>query len=112
MLCRDRWGGVEAEGFGIVFLEAAACGVPSVAGRSGGAHEAVLDGVTGRVVDPKNAEEIGRAVASLVRDAALRSQYGDAARARAVRSFDYDELVAPVARLAMGDLSVFERSPV
>src|SRR5262249_40056196 len=39
MCCRDRWGGIEAEGFGIVFLEAAACAVPAVAGRSGGAHE-------------------------------------------------------------------------
>jgi len=38
MCCRDRWRGLEAEGFGIVFLEAAACGVPSVAGRSGDRH--------------------------------------------------------------------------
>ncbi len=35
MLCRNRWGGLEQEGFGIVFLEAAACGVPQVAGASG-----------------------------------------------------------------------------
>ena len=47
MLCRNRWGGLEQEGFGIVFLEAAACGVPQVAGDSGGAAEAVVDGVTG-----------------------------------------------------------------
>ena len=51
MLCRDRWAGLEQEGFGIVFLEAAACGVPAVAGRSGGSAEAVLDGATGIVVD-------------------------------------------------------------
>ena len=44
MLCRDRWAGLEQEGFGIVFLEAAATGVPQVAGASGGAAEAVLDG--------------------------------------------------------------------
>ena len=48
MLCRNRWGGLEQEGFGIVFVEAAACGVPQVAGDSGGAAEAVVDGVTGR----------------------------------------------------------------
>ena len=42
MACRDRWFGLEQEGFGIVFLEAAACGVPQVAGRSGGADEAVV----------------------------------------------------------------------
>ena len=54
MCCRERWGGLEAEGFGIVFLEAAACGVPAVAGRSGGSHEAVVDGETGFVVEPKD----------------------------------------------------------
>ena len=47
MPCRTRWGGLEQEGFGIVFVEAAACGVPQVAGESGGAAEAVVDGVTG-----------------------------------------------------------------
>ena len=52
MLCRTRWAGLEQEGFGIVFLEAAACGVPQLAGRSGGAGEAVLDGRTGVVIDP------------------------------------------------------------
>ena len=51
MACRDRWLGLEQEGFGIVFLEAAACGVPQVAGRSGGADEAVVHGKTGLVVD-------------------------------------------------------------
>ena len=51
MACRDRWLGLEQEGFGIVFLEAAACGVAQVAGRSGGADEAVVDGETGLVVD-------------------------------------------------------------
>ena len=52
MACRTRWGGLEQEGFGIVFVEAAACGVPQVAGESGGAAEAVEDGVTGLVVAP------------------------------------------------------------
>ncbi len=52
MLCRNRWAGLEQEGFGIVFLEAAAAGVPAVAGESGGAAEAVAAGETGLVVDP------------------------------------------------------------
>ncbi|MEZ5230033.1 MAG: glycosyltransferase [Acidimicrobiales bacterium] len=51
MPCNQRWGGLEQEGFGIVFLEAAAVGIPQIAGRSGGADEAVVDGVTGIVVD-------------------------------------------------------------
>ncbi|MEQ1788124.1 MAG: glycosyltransferase family 4 protein, partial [Acidimicrobiales bacterium] len=50
MLCRNRWGGLEQEGFGIVFLEAAATGVPQIAGDSGGAAEAVEHGLTGLVV--------------------------------------------------------------
>ena len=49
--CRVRWGGLEVEGFGIVFAEAAAAGLPVLAGRSGGAPEAVADGDTGIVVD-------------------------------------------------------------
>ena len=51
MVCRNRWAGLEQEGFGIVFAEAAACGVPQVCGQSGGAAEAVEDGVTGLVVE-------------------------------------------------------------
>ena len=55
MLCRNRWAGLEQEGFGIVFLEAAAAGVPQVAGSSGGAAEAVVHGSTGLVVsDPRD----------------------------------------------------------
>ena len=50
MLCRTRLGGLEQEGFGIVFLEAAAAGVPQVAGNSGGAAEAVENGKTGIVL--------------------------------------------------------------
>ena len=50
MACRNRWLGLEQEGFGIVFLEAAAAGVPQIAGDSGGASEAVVDGETGLIV--------------------------------------------------------------
>ena len=78
MLCRDRWAGVEAEGFGIVFLEAAACDVPSVAGRSGGSPEAVLDGQTGVVVEARDVDAARDAIGRLVRDDAWRRQLGDA----------------------------------
>ncbi len=61
MLCRNRWAGLEQEGFGIVFLEAAAAGVPQIAGQSGGAAEAVLHGETGLVVDhPDDGRRRGR----------------------------------------------------
>ncbi len=93
MLCRNRWLGLEQEGFGIVFLEAAACGVPQVAGASGGAAEAVDDGVTGLVVDdPDNVDEVVAAFGRLLDDGALRASMGAAARTRAVNQFSYEVL--------------------
>jgi phosphatidylinositol alpha-1,6-mannosyltransferase len=98
MLCRNRWGGLEQEGFGIVFLEAAAAGVAQVAGRSGGSHEAVEHGVTGFVVDPPtDVAAVGDALARLVEDPAERRRMGAAARRRAVDGFTYDLLAARLA---------------
>jgi len=105
MACRDRWGGLEAEGFGIVFLEAAACGVPAVAGRSGGAHEAVANDESGLVVDPRSVGEVSRALGRLVDDPALRLRMGQAARQRAELMFSYDKLAERLSPLATGDLS-------
>ncbi len=105
MLCRERWGGLEAEGFGIVFLEAAACGVPAVAGRSGGAHEAVVDGATGLVVDPTDVGAVRDAISALVTDDAGRTRLGRAALARARADYSYDALAERLAPLAAGDLS-------
>jgi phosphatidylinositol alpha-1,6-mannosyltransferase len=95
MLCRNRWGGLEQEGFGIVFVEAAACGVPQVAGDSGGAAEAVADGETGVIV--RDPEDIGEAIAALRRlldDDTARERMGQAARRRAEVEFSYDVLSA------------------
>jgi phosphatidylinositol alpha-1,6-mannosyltransferase len=95
MLCRNRWAGLEQEGFGIVFLEAAACGVPQIAGDSGGAAEAVADGETGIVVrDPRSVEAVADAVAALLADPERRRLMGEAARRRAETSFAYDVLAA------------------
>ena len=105
MCCRERWGGLEAEGFGIVFLEAAASGVPAVAGRSGGAWEAVEDGATGFVVDPLDAGAVAGALERLLADPGLRRRMGDAARTRAERDFAYDTLAGRLEPLARGDLS-------
>jgi phosphatidyl-myo-inositol dimannoside synthase len=106
MCCRERWAGLEAEGFGIVFLEAAASGVPAVAGRSGGAWEAVDDGSTGYVVDPLDAGAVAAALERLLADPELRRRMGAAARARAEQAFAYDTLAARLTPLAQGDLSV------
>ena len=95
MLCRNRWGGLEQEGFGIVFLEAAAAGVAQVAGRSGGAHEAVVDGETGYVVEhPTDVGEVAAALAWLLDDPQRAARFGAASRARAVADFDRDRLAA------------------
>ena len=93
MLCRNRWGGLEQEGFGIVFVEAAACGVPQVAGNSGGAAEAVDDGITGLVVrTPDDPRAVATAFEQLLDDPMLRARMGLAGRDRAVRDFSYDVL--------------------
>ncbi len=68
MPCRTRGAGLDVEGLGIVFLEASATGVPVVAGRSGGAPETVQDGVTGRVVDGLDVDEIATAVSEILAD--------------------------------------------
>ena len=95
MLCRTRWGGLEQEGFGIVFVEAAAAGVPQVAGRSGGAHEAVAQGETGLIVDdPTDPQAAADALAELLRDPERRSVMAAASRERALTEFDYDVLAA------------------
>jgi len=93
MLCRNRWGGLEQEGFGIVFLEAAACGVPQVAGDSGGAAEAVVDGITGLVVRrPDDPRDVAEAFERLLDDPEAARQMGRAARQRAITEFSYDVL--------------------
>jgi phosphatidylinositol alpha-1,6-mannosyltransferase len=98
MACRDRWAGLEQEGFGIVFLEAAACGVPQVAGRSGGADEAVVHGSTGLVVDdPSDPGAVAAALRRLLTDDALRLRMGEASRRRVEDSFGYDRLARRMA---------------
>lgn len=98
MLCRNRWLGLEQEGFGIVFVEAAAAGVPQVAGASGGAEEAVEDGTTGVVVKrPSDVGSAVRAIDRLLADNSLRTEMGVASRRRAEASFDYDRLAPRLA---------------
>jgi phosphatidylinositol alpha-1,6-mannosyltransferase len=90
MLCRTRWLGLEQEGFGIVFLEAAAAGVPQLAGRSGGVSDAVVDEVTGLVVDrPADVVPATDALRRLLDDQTLRARLAVAGRARAEETFDH-----------------------
>ena len=95
MLCNERWFGLEQEGFGIVFLEAAAAGIPQVAGRSGGIHEAVSHEETGLIVDdPTDVGAVADALETLVMKPELRTAMGAAARRRALEHFDYDHLAS------------------
>ncbi|MGW5092988.1 glycosyltransferase family 4 protein [Streptomyces nodosus] len=80
MPCRTRRGGLDVEGLGIVYLEASATGLPVVAGDSGGAPDAVLDGETGWVVRGGSAEEIADRVVTLLGDPELRRRMGERGR--------------------------------
>jgi phosphatidylinositol alpha-1,6-mannosyltransferase len=98
LCCRSRWAGLEQEGFGIVFLEAAAAGLPSVAGDSGGAAEAVLDGETGLVVArPDDTRLVGECLDRLLSDPALAARMGAAARHRATSEYSYEVLASRLA---------------
>ena len=104
MLCRSRWGGLEQEGFGIVFSEAASCGVPQIAGKSGGAADAVLEGLTGKVVqNPSDVGQVASTVTQLLDDVFLRSLMSVASRERALNTFDYDVLSKSLAQVLKVD---------
>ena len=103
MACRSRWLGLEQEGFGMVFLEAAAAGVPQIAGDSGGASEAVLDGVTGLVVGaPGDPGAVAEALRRLLVDPPGRRRMGRAARTRVQEFFDNDVLASRLAEALAG----------
>lgn len=78
---------IDKEGFGMVYLEAAAHGVPSIATRISGVDEAVLDRETGLLVEDGDIEALASAIFSLADDASLRQQLGESARKRAITEF-------------------------
>jgi phosphatidylinositol alpha-1,6-mannosyltransferase len=87
------------EGFGISLAEASACGIPVIAGRSGGIPAAVRDGETGLLVDAERADAVGEAIGRLLDDAALRARLGAAGR-RAVEShYNWDRVTADLRRI-------------
>ncbi|MFC6090402.1 glycosyltransferase family 4 protein [Saccharothrix sp. BKS2] len=102
MPCRTRGRGLDVEGLGIVYLEASASGLPVVAGRSGGAPETVLDGVTGRVVDGRGVAEVAGAVADLLADPGTAAKMGEAGREWVTRNWRWDALADRLAGLING----------
>lgn len=80
MPVRSRFAGLEVEGLGIVYLEASACGLPVIVGNSGGATDAVIDGVTGLLVNGSDTDQIADAVCKLLTDQSRAKAMGLAGR--------------------------------
>jgi len=97
MPCRSRLGGFEVEGWGNVFIEAAACGRPVVVGDSGGAREALVDGETGVLVDGTNVGAVANAVAGLLADPARAEAMGRAGRERVERGYTWPRAASELA---------------
>jgi phosphatidyl-myo-inositol dimannoside synthase len=102
MPCRTRRGGLDVEGLGMVYLEAAACGLPVVAGTSGGAPEAVQDGVTGHVVEPRSPEAVADAVSALLADPDRARAMGAAGHAWVEQRWSWTTIAATFATLLEG----------
>ncbi len=90
MISRQPPGSHEVEGFGIVYLEANACGLPVVAGRSGGVPDAVVDGETGFLVDPFKVEETATAIINLLNNPQLCQQLATTGQKRALEKFSWE----------------------
>jgi phosphatidylinositol alpha-1,6-mannosyltransferase len=99
MPCRTRGAGLDVEGFGIVFLEASATGVPVVAGRSGGAPETVVDGETGVVVDGWDVGAIAASVSDLLADPDRAARMGQAGRRWVVDNWQWSGKAQRLAEL-------------
>ena len=102
MPTRTRLGGLEPEALGICYLEAAATGLPVVAGDSGGAPDAVLDGENGMVVDGRDVGEVADRVATLLQDRELAHRFGERGRAWVAQRWRWDDLAERLQRLLAG----------
>jgi phosphatidylinositol alpha-1,6-mannosyltransferase len=82
--------GEDFEGFGIVFLEAAAAGLPAIGGRSGGAPEAIEEGRTGELVSGTDTEELRASIVRIAASRSARTTLGKAARERVLAQFTWE----------------------
>ena len=98
----NRADGGDIEGFGLVFLEAAAAGKPAIGGNSGGVPEAIEDGVTGILVNGLDADEVATQIGTLAASADLRARIGAAGRARVLSEFTWEQAAATVTALHRG----------
>jgi phosphatidyl-myo-inositol dimannoside synthase len=107
--CRTRGGGLDVEGLGIVLLEAAAAGLPVVAGVSGGAPETVQEGRTGHVVDGRYVGSVASAVAGLLADPDRARAMGAAGRTWMRKEWAWPARVARLRALLAGDQALLDR---
>lgn len=98
MPSRSEWDKNDVEGFGIVYLEASACGKPVIGAWSGGVPEAVVHEATGLLVDPMSPDELSRALERLLKDQELANRLGEQGRQRAVQEFTWTEVAERVQR--------------
>ncbi len=102
MPCRTRGAGLDVEGLGIVFLEAAASGLPVIAGRSGGAPETVDDGRTGVVVDGRDVAQVADAVVGFLATPDRARAWGMAGRELVKTRWNWDESATRLGELLAG----------
>ena len=85
----DNQGNIDAETFGIVFMEANACGKPVIGGNSGGIPDAIVNGVTGYLVNPSDENELAEKIIELLSNKEKARRMGEAGRKRTVEEFDW-----------------------
>ncbi|WP_295625792.1 glycosyltransferase family 4 protein [uncultured Corynebacterium sp.] len=103
MPARTRGGGLDVEGLGIVYLEAQACGVPVIAGDSGGAPETVVDGVTGLVVDGRDTAAVAAAIGDVCSDPEHARRMGEAGRRHVAKHWTWEVMGSRLRRILAGD---------
>lgn len=89
------------EGFGMVFVEAAACGKPAIAGRDGGTGSAVIDGVTGFRVDGTNESDIAQALLKILENTAMAMALGNAATQRSHTEFSWERVAQRTSEISV-----------
>jgi phosphatidylinositol alpha-1,6-mannosyltransferase len=90
MPSRSRLAGLEVEGLGIVYLEASSCALPVIAGRSGGAPDAVVEGVTGYSVDGTSPSEVANAIIKVLDDPGKAKAMGEAGRKWVIENWRWE----------------------
>ncbi|MCH7232415.1 glycosyltransferase family 4 protein [Glycomyces sp. L485] len=103
MPCRTRKRGLDVEGLGAVFLEAAACGLPVIAGDSGGAPDTVLHDQSGWVVDGRNVGEIAYRLTKVLTDRPLADKFASASREWACSEWTWDRQAGRLEAMLYGE---------